>query len=146
MSAEEACGKLMRKVADWDVPGNILYEAFHKPKASHSVDSGKRKPVEGLPAQSQSQPSTEVSAGGRGGSRSAGRSGHSPVLGGDVYTQDHGLGVGSVLQESDPGLQLVNEVGPQLVRRSTRQRSNVVPFQAGQSGMEQQSVSKDTGV
>ena len=101
---------------------------------------------ESLPAQSQSQHSTEVSDGGRGGSRSAGRSDSSPVLGGDVYTQDHGLGVGSVLQESDPGLKLLNEVGPQLVRRSTRQRSNVVPFQAGQSGMEQQSVSKDTGV
>ena len=145
MSAEEACGKLMRKVADWDIPGNILYEAFHNspPKATHSVDPGKRKPVESLPAP-LGQPSTEVSAGGRGGSRSAGRSGHSPVLGGDVTTQDHGLGVGSVLQESDPGLQLVNEVGPQLVRRSSRQRSNVVPFQAGQSGMEQQSVYKDT--
>ena len=147
MSADEACGKLMRKVADWDIPGNILYEAFHNspPKATHSVDPGKRKPVESLPAP-LGQPSTEVSAGGRGGLRSAGRSGHSPVLGGDVSTQDHGLGVGSVLQESDPGLQLVNEVGPQLVRRSTRQRSNMVPFQAGQSGMEQQSVSKDTGV
>ena len=146
MSADEACGKIMRKVADWNIPGNILYEAFHNspPKATHSADPGKRKPVESLP-DPLGQPSTEVSAGARGDSRSVIRSGHSPVLGGNVTTQDHGLGVGSVLQDPDPGLQLVNEVGPQLVRRSTRQRSNVVPFQAGQSGMEQQSVSKDTG-
>jgi hypothetical protein len=146
MSAEEACGKLMRRVADWDVPGNILYEAFHNSpnKSTHSVDPGRRKAVESPPAPPALQPSTEVSAGGRGGSRLAGRSGRTPVLGSDVTTQDHGLGAGSVLQESDPGLQLVNEVGPQLVRRSSWQRSNVVPFQAGSSGMEQQSVSKDT--
>ena len=24
MSADEACGKIMRRVADWDIPGNIL--------------------------------------------------------------------------------------------------------------------------
>ena len=66
------------------------------------------------------------------------------MLGGNVSTQDHGLEVGSVPQDPGPGLQLVNEVGPQLVRQSTRQKSKVVPFQAGQSGMEQKLVSKDT--
>ena len=149
MSADETCGKLMRRVADWDIPGNILYEAFHKSpsKSTHSDDPGRRKP-ESPPAPPAIQPSTEASAGGRGGSRLAGsRSDRTPVLGTDVITQitqDHGLGAGSVLQGSDPGLQPVHEVGPPLVRRSSRQRSNVVPFQAGSSGMEQQSVSKDT--
>ena len=148
MSAEEACGKLMRRVADWDVPGNILYEAFHNSpsKSTHSDDPGRRKP-ESPPAPPALQPSTEVSAGGRGGSRLAGRSDRTPVLGTDVITQitqDHGLGAGLVLQESDPSLQPVHEVGPPLVRRSSRQRSNMVPFQAGSSGMEQKSVSKFT--
>ena len=146
---EEVCEKVMRKVADWNIPGYILYEAFHKspPKATHSADPGeKRKPVESLPAP-PGQASTEVPAGARGDSGSLIRSGHSPLLGGNVSTQDHGLEVGSLPQvhkDPGPGLQLVNEVGPQLVRRSTRQKSNVVPFQAGQSGMEQQLVSKDT--
>ena len=46
MSAEETCGKLLRRVADWDVPGNILFEAFHKPKskATDSADPARRKP------------------------------------------------------------------------------------------------------
>ena len=145
MSAEEACGKLMRKVADWDVPGNILYEAFHNSpsKSTHSDDPGRRKP-ESPPA---IQPSTEVYAGGRGGSRLADRSDRTPVLGTDVITQitqDHGLGVGLALPESDPCLQPVHEVGPPLIRRSSRQKANIVPFQAGSSGMEQKSVSKFT--
>ena len=67
------------------------------------------------------------------------------MLSGNVSTQDHGLEVGSLPQvhtEPGPGLQLVNEVGPQLVCQSTRQKAKVVPFQAGQSGMEQKLVSK----
>ena len=138
MSAEEACGELMRKVADCDVPGNILYEAFHNSpnKSAHSVDPRRRKPVESPPAPPALQPRIEVSAGGRGGSRFSGRSDYTPVVSTDVTSQDHGLGPESVLQGSGPSLQPVHEVGLPIVRWSSRQRSNVVPFQAGSSGME----------
>ena len=141
MSAEETCGKLMRRVADWDIPGNILYEAFHKSpsKSTHSDDPGGRKP-ESPPAPPAIQPSTEASAGGRGGSRLAGsRSDRTPVLGTDVITQitqDHGLGAGLMVPESALSLEPVHEVGPPLIRRSSRQKSDVVKFQAGSSGME----------
>ena len=149
MSADETCGKLMRRVADWDIPGNILYEAFHgnPSKSTHSDDTGRRKSGS-PPAPPVIQPSTETAAGGRGGSRVAGsRSDCAPVLGTEVITQitqDHGLGVGLALPESDPCLQPVHEVGPPLIRRSSRQKANIVPFQAGSSGMEQKSVSKFT--
>ena len=74
--------------------------------------------------------------GGRGGSRFAGRSDYTPVVGTDVTSQDHGLGPETVLQGTGPSLQPVQEVGLPLTRRSSRQRSNVVKFQAGSSGME----------
>ena len=41
-----------------------------------------------------------------------------------------------VNKETALGPQLVKEVGPQIVRQSVRQKAQVVPFQAGQSGME----------
>ena len=140
MSADEACGKIMRGVADWDIPGNILYEAFHNSpsKSTHSDDPGRRKP-ESPPAPPAIQPSPEVSAGGRGGPRQAGRLDRAPVLGTDVITQitqDHGLGAGLMVPEPALRLRPVQEVGLPLTRQSSRQRSNVVKFQAGSSGME----------
>ena len=141
MSADETCGKLMRRVADWDIPGNILYEAFHRTpsKSTHSDDTGRRKPGS-PPAPPVIQPSTETAAGGRGGSRVAGsRSDCAPVLGTEVITQitqDHGLGASLMVPESALSPQPVHEVGPPLIRRSSRLKSDVVKFQAGSSGME----------
>ena len=88
-----------------------------------------------------------MSAGGRGGPRQAGRLDRAPVLGTDVITQitqDHGLGAGLMVPESALSLQPVHEVGPPLIRRSSLQKFDIVPFQAGSAGMEQKSVSKFT--
>ena len=141
MSADEACGKIMRRVADWDIPGNILYEAFHGSpnKSTHSDDPGRRKPGS-PPAPPVIQPSTEAAAGGSGGLRVAGsRSDCAPVLGTEVITQitqDRGLGASLMVPESTLSPQPVYEVGPPLIRRSSRHKSDVVKFQAGSSGME----------
>ena len=59
-----------------------------------------------------------------------------PVVSADVPLQDPGVGPVTVLQGTDPSLHPVQEVGVPLTRRSSRNRSNVVKFQAGSSGME----------
>ena len=136
MSGEETCGKLLRRVADWDVPGNIRYEAFHKPKttATDSAVPARRKPGSPPGPPTHRPPSPEV-PGVRGGHRGVGRSDYPPpVVSTDVPLQDPGVGPDTVWQGTS--LHPVQEVGVPLTRRSSRHRSNVVKFQAGSSGME----------
>ena len=141
---EEVCERTMRQVADWDIPGNILYEAFHKSpaKVPNSADVGERgEPVEGLPVPGPSSPRGQP-AGARSDSGSHNRSGSITLRdsnGSNGVMQDYGLVTRpspQVNKETAPGPQLVKEVGPQIVRQSVRQKAQVIPFQAGQSGME----------
>ena len=140
----------MRQVADWDIPGNILYEAFHKSpaKVPNSADVGERgEPVEGLPVPGPSSPRGQL-AGARSDSGSHNRSGSITLRDSNVSNgvmQDYGLVTRPSPQankETAPGPELVKEVGPQIVRKSVRQRAQVIPFQAGQSGMEPKLDSK----
>ena len=141
---KEVCERTLRQVADWDIPGNILYEAFHKSpaKVPNSADVGERgEPVEGLPVPGPSSPRGQP-AGVRSDSGSHNRSGSITLRdsnGSNGVMQDYGLVTRpspQVDKETAPGPQLVKEVGPQIVRKSVRQKAQVIPFQAGQSGMD----------
>ena len=134
---------LLRQVADWDIPGNILYEAFHKSpaKVPNSADVGERgEPGLGLPVPGHSSP-REQPAGVRSDS-GHNRSGSITLQdgnGSNEVMQDYGL-VTRTSRQVDRGTvsgpQSVKEVGPQSVRKSVRQKAHVIPFQAGDSGME----------
>ena len=136
MNAKETGEKLLRQVADWDVPGNILYQAFHKPKstATDSAVPARRKP-ESPPGPPAHRPPSPGVPGVRGGHRGIGRSDYPPSnVSTDVPLQDPGVGPGTVLHGTSQ--HPVQEVGVPLTRRSSRHRNNVVKFQAGSSGME----------
>jgi len=128
----------MRQVADWDTPGNILYSAFHKPPALalHSADAGEsREPVGGAGLASP----REQPAGARGDSEGLDRSGRITLRDSNDLVQDYGLVTRTsphVSKGAAPSPESTIEVGPQNVRRSVRQKAQVIPFQAGQGGLE----------
>ena len=133
MTAEETGENLLRQVADWDVPGNILYQAFHKPRstdADSAVLGARRKPEgpPGPPAPRLPSPGVQGASGGH-------RSGRSDFpqsnVSTDVPIQDPPVGPDTVWDGASQ--HPVQEV---LSRRSSRHRNNVVKFQAGSSGME----------
>ena len=133
MTAKETGETLLRQVADWDVPGNILYQAFHKPRstdADSAVLGARRKPESppGPPAPRLPSPGVPGASGGH----RSGRSDfpHSNVST-DVPIQDPPVGPDTVWDGTSQ--HPVQEV---LTRRSSRHRNNVVKFQAGSSGME----------
>jgi len=132
MTAEETGENLLRQVADWDVPGNILYQAFHKPSsidADSAVLGARRKP-EGPPAPAPRLPSPGVlgaSGGHRGGRSDFTQSNVST----DVPIQDPPVGPDTLCDGASQ--HPAQEV---LSRHSSRHRNAVVKFQAGSSGME----------
>ena len=122
----------------------IFYQAFHKSpaKVPHSADVGERRePVEALPVPGLASP-REQPAGARSDSGSHNRSGSVTLRdsnGSNGVMQDYGLVTRPTPQankETAPGPQLVKELGPQIVCKSVGQRAQVIPFQAGQWGME----------
>ena len=134
MTAKETGEKLLRQVADWDVPGNILYQAFHKPKSTDTDSAvlGARRKPESPPGPPALRPPSPGVPGARGGHRGIGRSDYPPSnVSTDVPIQDPGVGPGTVWDGTSQ--HPVQEV---LTCRSSRHRNNVVKFQAGSSGME----------
>ena len=132
----------MKQVADWDYPGNVVRQAFHKPPAPalvpHVADSGQScgRAGAGQPGQPASPRVQPAGAGAvlgvqdRLGSRSASQ-------GNNLVVQDS---VGGQLVEPSPNLSgpspsAIVEVGPQEIRRSGRQCSQIYPYQAGAGGM-----------
>ena len=146
---EETCGNLLRQVADWDIPGNILHQAFHKPPAlSLHADSGGRKGRAGgsRPVSDRGQPAgagVVLESQDRLETRSASQLDNNVVQEYRQLTEpsphpDGVLGEPSPHKNygAPPGLEKAVEVGQPDVRRSGRQRSNVVPYQAGSAGLE----------
>ena len=119
-------------MADWDIPGNILYQAFHKPSstdADSAVLGARRKPGGPLaPAPRLPSPGVLGASGGH-------RSGRSDFIQSNVSTdvpiQDPPVGPDTVCDGASQ--HPAQEV---LSRRSSRHRNTVVKFQAGSSGME----------
>ena len=150
---EETCEKLMRQVADWDIPGNIVHQAFHKPPALslHAADSGGSNVRAGgsQPVSDRGQPAgagVVLESQDRSGSRRASQldndvvqeygqlTGPSPHQDGQLREPSPHLSNGA-----PPGLEKAVEVGQPDVRRSSRQRSHILPYQAGTGGMEPKS-------
>ena len=139
---DQTCEKLMQQVANWDYPGNIL-AVLRKPSAlgTHVADSG------GSNARAESGQSVSVrdqpaGAGGVLGRqdrldiRSVSQSDKSVVqVNGQLREpspqQSNGVPLGP-----SPHLEQPIEVGLPEVRRSSRQRSHISPYQAGTGGME----------
>ena len=132
---EEVCERTMRQVADWDTPGNILYSAFHKPPALglHSADAGEsREPVGGAGLASP----REQPAGARGDSEGQDRSGRTTFRDSNDLVQEYGLVTRTsphVSKGAAPSPESTIEVGPQNVRRSVRQKAQVIFF-SGRTG------------
>ena len=140
---EDVCDNIMKQVADWDYPGNVVKQAFHKPPAPalvpHVADSGQScgRAGAGQPDQPASPRVQHAGAGAvlevqdRLASRSASQ-------GNNLVVQDS---VGGQLVEPSPNLsgpspRAIVEVGPQEIRTSGRQRSQIYAYQAGAGGME----------
>ena len=140
---EDVCDNIMKQVADWDYPGNVVRQAFHKPPAPalvpHVADSGQScgRAGAGQPDQPASPRVQPAGAGAvlevqdRLASRSASQ-------GNNLVVQDS---VGGQLVEPSPNLsgpspRAIVEVGPQEIRTSGRQRSQIYAYQAGAGGME----------
>ena len=150
---EETCEKLMRQVADWDIPGNIVHQAFHKPPALslHAADSGGSNVRAGgsRPVSDRGQPAgagVVLESQDRLENRSASQIDNLVVqeygqLTGPSPHQDGQLREPSPHQSNGapPSLEQAVEVGLPEVRRSSRQRSNILPYQAGSGGMEPKS-------
>ena len=132
----------MRQVADWAIPGNILHQAFHKPPALslHAADSGGSNVRAGgsRPVSDREQPAgagVVLESQDRSGSRSASQivndvvreygqlTGPSPHQDGQLREPSPHLSTGAA-----PGLEKAVEVGQPDVRRSSRQRSNILPL------------------
>ena len=132
LTADEACENHMRFVADWDIPGNILYQAFHKPKSTDADSAvlGARRKQAGPPAPALRHPSPGVlgASGGHRGDRSDVTQSHVST---DVPVQDPPVRPDTVWDGASQHPD--QEV---LSRRSSRHRHQVVKFQAGSSGME----------
>jgi hypothetical protein len=131
LTADKTCDSLLRQVADWDIPGNILYEAFHKPKNSEADSTvlGARRKQAAIPAPAprHHSPGGLGASGGHTGDRSDVTQSH---VSADVSVQDTPVRSDTV---GDRASQPDQEV---LSRRSSRHRRHVVKFQAGSSGME----------
>ena len=134
--------KLMRQVADWDYPGNIVRQAFHKPPAlsPHAADSGGSnvRAGGGQPVSVRGQPAgagVVLESQDRLENRSASQ------IDNLVVQVDGQLREPSPHQSNGapPSLEQAVEVGLPEVRRSSRQRSNISPYQAGTGGMEPKS-------
>ena len=140
---EDVCDNMMKQVADWDYPGNVVRQAFHKPPAPalvpHVADSGQSCGQAGAvqPVQSASPRVQPAGAGAvlevqdRLASRGVSQ-------GNNLVVQDS---VGGQLVKLPPNLlgpspSAIVEVGPVEIRRSGRQRSQMYPYQAGAGGME----------
>jgi hypothetical protein len=131
LTADETCDNLLRQVADWNIPGNILYQAFHKPQSTDADSAvlGARRKQAGIPAPAPRHPSPGVlgASGGHTGDRSDVTQSHVST---DVPVQDPPVRTDTV---GDGASQPDQEV---LSRRSSRHRRHVVKFQAGSGGME----------
>ena len=128
---------MMKQVADWDYPGNIVRQALHKPPAPalaiHVADSG-RSSVRAGAGQPGQPASPRVQPAGAGAvlevqdrleSRSASQ-------GNNILVQEQ---VDGQLAKQSPHLSGLSprtdhvlEVGPQEIRRSGRQRSQFYPY------------------
>ena len=143
----------MRQVADWDYPGNIVRQAFHEPPALslHAADSGGSnvRAGGGQPVSVRGQPAgagAVLDSQDRLENRSASQidnlvvqeygrlRGPSPHQDGQLREPSPHLSNGA-----PPSLEQAVEVGLPDVRRSNRQRSNILPYQAGTGGMEPKS-------
>ena len=132
----------MRQVADWDYPGNIVRQAFHKPPAlsPHAADSGGSnvRAGGGQPVSVRGQPARAgvvLESQDRLENRSASQ------IDNLVVQVDGQLREPSPHQSNGapPSLEQAVEVGLPEVRRSIRQRSNISPYQARTGGMESRS-------
>ena len=145
--------RYVRQIADWDIPGNSLYQAFHKPPALslHAADAGESSGRAGGagPVSDRAQPAgagVVLESQDRSESRSASQIVNDVVqeygqLTGPSPHQDGQLREPSPHQSNGAPLSLEQavEVGQPDVRRSSRQRSNILPYQAGTGGMEPKS-------
>ena len=132
----------MEEIADWDYPGNIVRQALHKPPApalsSHVADSGQSHGQAGAVQPVQSA-SPRVQPAGAGAAREVQDrlASKSSSQGNDLVVQDSVGGqlvkAPQILSGSSPSTSA--EVGPQEIRRSGRQRSQLNTYQAGTSGM-----------
>ena len=152
---EETHEGLLRQVADWDIPGNIFFHVFHKPPALglHSDDAGEsRERVGGAgPASPREQP-----AGAGVGLGDQDRSGKSSLREINDVVQEYGQVTrpsphqhGHLTEPSThlskgaaTGPETTVEVGQPDVRRSVRQRAQIIPYQAGHNGIEPRLDSK----
>ena len=139
---DQTCEKLMQQVANWDYPGNIL-SVLRKPSAlgTHVADSGgsNARAESGQPVSVRDQPAgagVVLERQDRLENRSASQTDN-------LVVQVDGQLRESSPQQSDgappgssPNLGQPIEVGLPEVRRSSRQRSHISPYQAGTGGME----------
>ena len=146
---EETCEKLMRQVSDWNIPGNILHQVFHEPPPlSHYADSGGSNGGAGgsRPVSAREQPAgagVVLESQDRSVHRSASQINTDVVQEYGQLTRPSPHRDGHLREPSPhlnngapPGLEKVVEVGLPDVRRSVRQRFNILPYQAGSGGME----------
>ena len=143
----------MEQVADWDYPGNIVRSALRKPPAlsTHAADTGgsSARAEGGQPVSDRGQPAGAGVVLGRQDrleNRSASQIDNLVVqeygqLRGPSPHQDGQLREPSPHQSNGapPSLEQAVEVGLPEVRRSSRQRSHILPYQAGTGGMEPKS-------
>ena len=141
---DQTCDQLMRQVANLDTPGNIL-RVLRKPSAlsTHVADSGRSKPraESGQPA-SVSVSDQPAGAGvvlegqGRLDIRSVSQSDKAVVQVDGLLREPSPQQFDGAQPGSSPSLGQSIEVGLPEVRRSSRQRSQLSPYQAGTGGME----------
>ena len=141
---DQTCDQLMQQVANMDTPGNIL-RVLRKPSAlsTHVADSGRSKAraESGQPA-SVSVSDQPAGAGvvlegqGRLDIRSVSQSDKAVVQVDGLLREPSPQQFDGAQPGSSPSLGQSIEVGLPEVRRSSRQRSQLSPYQAGTGGME----------